>query len=107
MHSGPGPDNDKGDDEGDVATSDGPRPVLPDYTGACITNIIPALLDWSESPEWLPAPARDVDQVVLLVLDGLGWLQLRERRDLAPHLCGMAGGPITTIAPSTTAAALT
>jgi predicted AlkP superfamily pyrophosphatase or phosphodiesterase len=106
MQSGPGPDDDKGEDEGDVAAH-GPRPVLPDYSGPCITNIIPALLDWSESPEWLPAPARGVDQVVLLVLDGLGWLQLHDRRDLAPHLCSMAGGPITTIAPSTTAAALT
>jgi predicted AlkP superfamily pyrophosphatase or phosphodiesterase len=44
---------------------------------------------------------------LLLVLDGLGWDQLQERRDLAPTLAAMAGGPITTVAPSTTAAALT
>jgi len=44
---------------------------------------------------------------VLLVLDGLGWEQLQERRALAATLCSMAGGPITTIVPSTTAAALT
>jgi hypothetical protein len=46
-------------------------------------------------------------QVVLLVLDGLGWEQLQERPGLAPTMTAMAGGPITTVAPSTTAAALT
>lgn len=44
---------------------------------------------------------------VLLVLDGLGWEQLREYRSLLPVLSGLSGGPITTVAPSTTAAALT
>ena len=81
--------------------------MLPDYAGGCITNVVPALLDWDEPPDWLPAPAHHAEQVVLLVLDGLGWDQLRERPLLAPTLCAMAGGPITTIAPSTTAAALT
>jgi predicted AlkP superfamily pyrophosphatase or phosphodiesterase len=47
------------------------------------------------------------DQVLVLVLDGLGWEQLQERRLVAPNLAGMAGGPITTVAPSTTATALT
>jgi predicted AlkP superfamily pyrophosphatase or phosphodiesterase len=46
-------------------------------------------------------------QVVLLVLDGLGWEQLQDRPGLAPTMTAMAGGPITTVAPSTTAAALT
>ena len=45
--------------------------------------------------------------MVLLVLDGLGWEQLQERSHLAPTLAAMAGGPITTVAPSTTATALT
>ena len=89
------------------AAGPGLRPVLPDYAGGCITNVVPALLDWDEPPDWLPAPAHHAEQVVLLVLDGLGWDQLRERPLLAPTLCAMAGGPITTIAPSTTAAALT
>jgi predicted AlkP superfamily phosphohydrolase/phosphomutase len=43
---------------------------------------------------------------VLLALDGLGWDQLEERRHLAPTLAGMAGGAITTVAPSTTATAM-
>jgi predicted AlkP superfamily pyrophosphatase or phosphodiesterase len=43
----------------------------------------------------------------MLVVDGLGWEQLQERRHLAPTLGAMEGGPITTVAPSTTATALT
>lgn len=83
-------------------------PLLPAYDGACITNVVPALLHLSEdSPEWLPAPARDADRVVLLVIDGLGWNQLEARRHLVPTLAALAGGPITTVAPSTTATALT
>ena len=41
------------------------------------------------------------------MLDGLGWAQLKDRPGLAPTMNAMAGGPITTVAPSTTAAALT
>jgi predicted AlkP superfamily pyrophosphatase or phosphodiesterase len=81
---------------------------VPDYTGACITNVVPALLEpWSERPAWLPAEAADADQVLLFVLDGLGWEQLQERAEQCPTLSAMTGGPITTVAPSTTATALT
>ena len=84
------------------------KPVLPDYTGGCISNVVPALLEPADAPPiWLPDVAVGADQVVLLVLDGLGWEQLEERRDLAPVLTSMAGGPITSVAPSTTATALT
>ena len=84
------------------------EPVLPDYGGACIDSVVPALLRWRRSPpEWLPEPAREVRQVVLLVLDGLGWEQLREHAAAAPVLAAMVGGPITSVAPTTTAAALT
>ena len=82
--------------------------VLPDYSGACITNIVPALLDGTvEPPAWLPEVALEAGQVVLLVLDGLGWEQLQARRHLAPTLASLVGGPITSVAPSTTATALT
>jgi predicted AlkP superfamily pyrophosphatase or phosphodiesterase len=83
-------------------------PLLPDYSGGCISNVVPALLEpGAERPQWLPAEAVDADQVVLFVLDGLGWEQLQERRDLCPTMAAMMGGPITTVAPSTTATALT
>lgn len=81
-------------------------PVVPAYGGACIDGIVPAVLG-RERPEWLPTPVVGASQVVLLVLDGLGWAQLRERPGLAPTMTAMAGGPVTTVAPSTTAAALT
>ncbi|MDQ3574040.1 MAG: alkaline phosphatase family protein [Actinomycetota bacterium] len=85
-----------------------PEPVLPDYGGACLTSVVPALFDRdSTPPAWLPQPVGAARQVVLLVLDGLGWDQLRQRPHLAPTLNAMVGGPITSVAPTTTATALT
>jgi len=85
-----------------------PDPVRPAYGGACLASIVPSLLSAEASArDWMPAPVRAATQVVLLVLDGLGWEQLQERRSLAPVLCSMEGGPITSVAPTTTATALT
>ncbi|MDQ3575634.1 MAG: alkaline phosphatase family protein, partial [Actinomycetota bacterium] len=85
-----------------------PQPVLPDYGGACLTSVVSALFDRdSAPPAWLPEPVGAARQVVLLVLDGLGWDQLRERPHLAPTLHAMVGGAITSVAPTTTATALT
>lgn len=92
-----------------MPTGPQPAPVLPDYAGPCLANVVPALLaaDGAPPPPWLPAPAAQARQVVLLVLDGLGWEQLGARRGLVPTLAAGTGGPITSVAPSTTAAALT
>ncbi|MBW3575314.1 MAG: alkaline phosphatase family protein [Actinobacteria bacterium] len=82
-------------------------PLVPDYDGACLSNVVPALLEPGPvPPSWLPSPAVDARQVVLLVVDGLGFLQLDDRRPLAPTLSAMTGGSISTVAPSTTATAL-
>lgn len=72
-------------------------------------GIIPAFLGpvGARLPDWIPQIAHGASQVVLLVVDGLGWEQLQERTTLAPTLCAMQGGPITTVAPTTTATALT
>jgi hypothetical protein len=84
------------------------QPLLPSYGGACITNLVPALLHPTDLvPPWLPSAAAGAERIVLLVLDGLGWNQLATRRASAPALSDMDGGPITTVAPSTTATALT
>ena len=87
-----------------------PGPMIPDYGGANVRGIIPALLGpakWNESlPAWFPEPVGHAEQVVLLILDGLGWEQLQERRPLMPAVSSMVGGAITTVAPSTTATAL-
>lgn len=88
--------------------------TVPDYDGACITRIVPAILRRRElrragaaQPEWMPPAVLDSPQVALLVLDGLGWEQLRARLHVAPVLAAMHGGPVTSVAPTTTATALT
>jgi hypothetical protein len=83
------------------------QPVLPPYDGACLSNVVPALLEpGPERPVWLPEIAWRARQVVLLALDGLGHEQLVARRSMAPTMASMAGGSICTVAPSTTATAL-
>jgi len=75
--------------------------------------VVPALVGRDDPdgdvPRWLPESVGHARQVVLLVLDGLGWEQLRARPLLAPTLSGAAGidRPITSVAPTTTACALT
>jgi Type I phosphodiesterase / nucleotide pyrophosphatase len=82
--------------------------LLPAYDGGCIANVVPALLHLHDGEvDWVPAPLLDADRVVLLVIDGLGWNQLQTRLHLTPTLAGLDGRAITTVAPSTTATALT
>jgi predicted AlkP superfamily pyrophosphatase or phosphodiesterase len=87
--------------------------LLPDWQGACLHRVVPGLLEQlaqpgrSTPPAWFPAPVAEATQIVLLVIDGLGAEQLRVRSGLAPVLTSGAGGSITTVAPSTTACALT
>ncbi len=91
------------------AAADGP--IIPDYGGANVRGIIPSLLgpvSWSTGqPAWMPEPVASADAVVVLVLDGLGWDQLQDHRALMPTVAAMVGGPIHTVAPTTTATALT
>ena len=54
----------------------------------------------------MPEPVRAARSVVLLVLDGLGWDQLQDHREQLPTVASMVGGPIHTVAPTTTATAL-
>ncbi|SRR5579875_565584 len=97
-----------------------PDPILPAFDGPCLTNLAGALFgvlaahhgaapDVGGPPEapWLPAALRSCRQIVLLVIDGLGWEQLQERTSIAPTLASGEGGPITTVAPSSTPVALT
>ena len=85
------------------------QPVLPDYAGANVRGLVPALLAplGAAHPIWMPAAAQRATQVVLLVIDGLGWEQLQDHLHLVPTMAGMGGQRITTVAPSTTATALT
>lgn len=86
-------------------------PLLPDYGGGNVRGIIPTLLgpsSWASGlPDWMPSPVTGARSVVLLVLDGLGWDQLQDHRALMPTVASMSGGSIHTVAPTTTATALT
>jgi hypothetical protein len=85
----------------------------PDYEDAGLQAVVPTLLAHiadpgaSGLPAWFPAPVGAAAQVVLLLIDGLGSEQLRTRREIAPVLSAGEGGCITSVAPSTTACALT
>jgi hypothetical protein len=83
-------------------------PVLPDYDGACTVNVMrPLVEDPETAPDWFPTSMEGIEQVVLLVLDGLGWHQMQARLPLLRGFPRMAGTMITTVAPTTTATALT
>ena len=87
-----------------------PEYVVPDYDRGCLSAIIPALLGpggTANLPEWFPQNARDAKQVVLLVLDGLGYWQWKEHSALMPSVSRGEVVSLTTVAPSTTATALT
>ncbi len=90
-----------------------PVPVLPDWQGPCLHRVVPTLLGQiahpgeAPLPTWIPAAVAGASQIVLLVLDGLGAEQLRDRSGIAPVLESGRGTTITTVAPSTTACALT
>lgn len=75
-----------------------------------MSSLIPALCGPGGTralPEWFPTVVRDADKVVLLLLDGLGWMQMQDHGALMPTLGSMEGRAITTVAPTTTATALT
>lgn len=85
-------------DDDDVAVS-------PDYGGAWLGTVLPAL-QARRSPPGLPGWVAGATPTVLLLIDGLG---ARMRRRFAAHLPALdafTGGVITSVVPSTTAAAL-
>ncbi|HVW31361.1 MAG TPA: alkaline phosphatase family protein, partial [Acidimicrobiia bacterium] len=90
----------------DATATSGDDLVRPDYAGGAVSSVVPALLGRRPAP-WLPAGVEGARVAVLLVLDGFGWRALDAARARLPELAGLAGGPITTVVPSTTAAALT
>ncbi len=92
-----------------TGTDDLPAPVLPAWGAGCVSDLVPALLGLVTPaavglPELAELPATT--PTVLLVLDGVGSRQIAERPELAPTLCGLERRALTTVAPSTTAAAL-
>ena len=88
---------------------DGIAPVLPAYGSGSIADIVPTVLGTGGRPRLthVADAVSSASAVVVLVLDGLGWNQLRDRPGVAPTIHGMAGEAITSVVPSTTTAALT
>lgn len=100
----------------DRQTNDGL--VIPDYDGYCFANVpgtAAAALGESVGPT-LPADAldgvdTDVSHVVVVLLDGLGWRRFRrdggEHRFLSRLRERARVTPLTSVAPSSTASAIT
>lgn len=83
-------------------------PEPPRYGTASLAEVLPSVLagmgvPGASGPLHLPVSRR----VVLLLVDGLGWRQLRDHRHLAPFLAGAGGRAIDTVFPSTTVTAIT
>lgn len=83
--------------------------VDPDYADRAISNVLDAAVNATQPGplEDLRERLREAEGVVLVVLDGLGEEQLQDRVALAPWLASHRLTPITSVAPSTTASALT
>ena len=107
---------------------------IPNYAGACISNVVPAISlslaqnrsgpDWLSYEEvveriqtsgcvmdlsdtnWIPKVISEATQVVLFVVDGLGSLQLEQYLTYLPNLSKLVGTTVTSVAPTTTATAL-
>jgi hypothetical protein len=77
--------------------------VRPDHAGPGLSTLIRAL---QARADWIPSDARSADAIVLLVIDGLGWNELRARRDITPTMSSLDGRAIPTVVPSTTPNAL-
>ena len=99
MSDGSGGPGDGGGPPGGVgAARDQPEPLLPDWDGAVPPSCgaRPCSASWrtrasAALPPWFPAPVAGASQIVLLVIDGLGAEQLRERSALAPVADGGHG----------------
>ena len=81
-------------------------PIKPDYDGACLVNLMPALLR-SRPAAWLPPDVDGAESVVVLVVDGLGSNAMDDHPAALPLIRSLRGGTFTTVVPSTTATALT
>ncbi len=89
-------------------TSERPGPGIVRYGTSSLADLLPsalAALGVAHEPSVLDLPAGDC--IVVLLVDGLGWLSLREHAARAPFLSSLAGRPLTAGFPTTTAASIT
>lgn len=88
-----------------MAEPDAAAPVTANYGGAWIGGVLSSLFA-GRAPAGLPQWIVSARPVVVLLVDGLGWRMRHRFATLMPELAAFDGGPITSIVPSTTAAAL-
>lgn len=82
--------------------------LVPRYGADSLADLLPSVCDGLRVPgTWDVLGLGECDRVVVLVVDGLGWHQLQDHAALAPTIADAASRWITTVTPSTTAAALT
>ena len=80
--------------------------MIPTHGEMSVSSIVPAILTNQANP-LVSESILGADCVVLLVLDGLGWNQFKDHQDNLRFLTEGSATAITTVAPSTTASALT
>ena len=80
--------------------------IIPSGGEMSVSSIVPAIV-MRKSTSLVSEAVLASQSIVLFVVDGLGWHQIDRYRDQLPCLGEALGTPITTVAPSTTAAALT
>jgi hypothetical protein len=86
-----------------------PGLITPPYGRSTLSDLTPSLLAAAEVPgEPNPLGLEPCRGFCLMLIDGLGWEQVLEHRDVAPFLAGHAGlrAPIAAGFPSTTSASL-
>ena len=82
--------------------------VLPQYGGGSIADVVESLCDGLRIPgAWDVLSLGGPSRAVMLLIDGLGDLQLQDHRELAPFLTEHRVRSLTSVTPSTTPVALT
>ncbi|GAA0271889.1 alkaline phosphatase family protein [Actinomadura nitritigenes] len=87
--------------------SGAPAPPVPRYGTGALADVpvsVLAALGVPDAANALGLPA--LPRACVLLIDGLGWEQLRAHPDEAPYLTAMGGGPITAGFPATTVTSL-
>lgn len=82
--------------------------VAPAYGEGSLVDLLPsvlAALGVADETDVVGLPAAD--GYCVLLVDGLGWEQLRAHASAAPFLCSLPGRSLTSPVPSTTAASVT
>ncbi|MCE7006804.1 alkaline phosphatase family protein [Kibdelosporangium philippinense] len=83
-------------------------PLIPNYGAGALSDVVPSIMAGLGVPGVSATVSLpEARKVCLLLVDGLGWPQLRAHPEDAPFLNSLAGNEITAGFPATTATSLT